>query len=197
MTVDQLNHILARELHRVPHADEGIYRWEWSEGLYWPSYATGGRVEKISPGGLVYFEPEYRRDRMSENLRDQWVVTKWCAPETLDQWHVNFPGADYPALGYRINTDWYNKPGIAPSLDDTNCLIWAIRHQGDKSMGQLRNEMDAEMERGEDARQRVVEDQVEDAFGAYLNPKPGSRGNHVSMPYTETDRKEALMKGVN
>lgn len=195
MNVDQLNHILARELHRTPHDGTGIYQWEWSEDLFWPSYATGGRVEKVSEGGIVYFEKEYRRDRMSAKLRDQWVITKWCAPETLEHWEVNFPGAPYPGQGYRINTDWYNKPGVYPGLEDTNRFIWAIRKQGDKSPQVLRSEMEAEMERGEASRQRTVEDAVENEFGAFLNPKPGTRSGHVSMPYTALERKDAVSHG--
>lgn len=193
MTVPELNEILSRELHRNPYG-AGIYAWEWSEDLYWPSYATGGRVEKRSPGGIVYFEKEYRRDRMTSKLRNQWVVTKWCAPETLGHWQVNFPGADYPHKGYRINTDWYNKPGIMPSHEDTIRLIWAIRKQTGMSATELNNEQDAERERGQKERDSVVEDEIRDSFTAFLND-PGKRSGHVSLPYSKQEREEALPHG--
>lgn len=195
MTVPELNEILAREFHRTPRGDQGIYAWEWSEDLFWPAYATGGQVEKTTPSGIVYFEKEYRRDRMSHKLRDQWVVTKWCAPETLTRWQSQFPGAAYPAEGYRINTDWYNPQGVAPSEKDTTCLIWAIRKQSDLSVGQLREAMEAEHDRGEKSRDSALGDEIRESFPAFLNPKPGARNAHVSMPYTETERKESLPHG--
>lgn len=203
MTVPQLNEILARELHRAPGSSDGIYKWEWSEDLFWPSYATGRMVPKrievpLIGGGVDHTEiivPEYRRDRMSHKLRDQWVITKWCAPETLDRWEQNFPGAPYPADGFRINTDWYNPPGVLPSEEDTIRLIWALRNQSDKNRAQLTNEMEEESAKNQRAIENEVEDEINDSFGAFLNPKPGSRSGHVSMPYTEIDRKEALPHG--
>jgi hypothetical protein len=143
---------------------------------------------------LIYFEKEYRRDRMSHKLRDQWVVTKWVAPDSLPYWQANFPGADYPARGYRINTDWYNKPGVMPGHEDTIRLIWAIRKQGDKSTQQILNEMEQETERNEKAKENLIGDEIRDSFSAFLN-EPGKRSGHVSMPYAKHEREEVLPNG--
>src|SRR5690242_1631804 len=122
MTIKQLNDLLARELGRVRMTDEGIYKWEWSDDLFWPAYRTGKSIEKRTPSGIVYFEPEYRRDRMT-NKKAVWIVTKWMPPESFSDWDRNFPGADYPANGYRVQTDWVNPPGVLPGLADTEDLI--------------------------------------------------------------------------
>lgn len=181
MNIQQLNEFLGAELGRVPGGSEPLFKWEWSEDLFWPSYATGGRVEKQSPGGIVYFEKEYRRDRMSHKLRKQWVVTKWCRPEELSQWKENFPGADYPANGYRINTDWYNPPGKQPTFEDTRCLVWAIRKQFGMTAGQLADDVQAEQDHRDKAVENEVLDEIREDFTAFMNPYPGKRGGSISF----------------
>lgn len=196
MTVRELNEILGRELGRNPYG-EPIYEWAFSEDLFWPAYATGGTTTKdveatIIGGGTEIVPmtiPEYKRDRMTHNLRHQWCVTKWFPPEELPEWNSRFPGADYPARGYRIHTNWYNAPNVLPTQEDTNCLVWAVRKQLGMNYVDLYNEMDAEMAKAEKAREAEVNDEVRDAFTAYLNLTPGKRGGSISMPLTAQDRR--------
>lgn len=200
MTFPELNKLLGQELGTNPRG-EPIYKWEWSEDLFWPAYATGRSTVREIPGSsLVAPEPEYRRDRQTHNLHDQWVITKWISPEQLVthwRWPEVFPGAGVPVDGYRLKTDWYNKPGVEPTTDDTRCFIWAVRKQAPAgynpanpdahgvSEGQrLEREMNAEVDEREASLQREIEDEVRDQFGAFLNPAPGKRGNFVSFPST-------------
>jgi hypothetical protein len=206
MTITELNTLLGQELGLNPRG-EPIFKWEWSEDLFWPAYATGQMTVRPIPGSvLVAPQPEYIRDRQAHNLKDQWVITKWISPQQLVnhwRWHEKFPGAGVPSEGYRLKTDWYNKPGVQPTLDDTRCCIWALRKQmptgynpanpdahGISEGQRLRREMEEEMDQRDASVQREINDEVLDSFGAFLNPAPGKRGNFVSFPSTSKDMKE-------
>lgn len=179
MKTADLNEYLGRELGRNPYS-EPIFRWDWSEDLYWPSYATGKSIEVTSPEGFVYFQPEYAKDRMSHKLHHQWVITKWYPPEDLENWQTNFPGAPYPARGYRIHTDWANKPNCAPTLVDTEILVKQIRQQRSMSFTDRHADMEAQDLRKEASIQREISDQIRDCIPAALNPFPGKRGGEVA-----------------
>lgn len=180
MKVSKLNALLGRELGTNPYG-EPVFRWDWSEDLWWPSFWTGRYIEKQSPGGLYYSEREYKKQRMSLKLKNQWVITRWLAPEALQDWQQNFPGADYPSRGYRIHTDWANKPFHSPTLQDTEILIGLLREQMSGMSAKARYaDMEREMDREEEKRQRTLEDAIENEFTAGLNPYPGKRGAFVS-----------------
>lgn len=188
MTIPKLNQLLARELGRVRLSDDGLYKWEWSEDLFWPAYMTGKMVEKRTPGGIVFFEKEYRRDKQSHKLNKQWVITKWFAPEELKDWQMRFPGADYPADGYRIFSDWVNPPGMLPTEADTRDCIKCVREVRSMNFTERLNDMQAEADRIEKSKDSEVRSMVRNEFTAFLNEKPGARGNSVSMPWTKQDR---------
>ncbi len=44
-TVAKLNDLLARALGRNPYG-EGMFRWEWSEDLFWPEFPTGRTLSR-------------------------------------------------------------------------------------------------------------------------------------------------------
>lgn len=186
MTVTQLNKLLARELGYVRLTDEGVYKWEWSDDLYWPAYRTGRKIEKTSPGGIFYFEAEYKRDRMT-NKRAVWIVTKWMPPETFTDWDRNFPGAAYPADGYRVHTAYLASRGL-PSLAETEDLIAQVKESGEMSFSARLADMQDDLDKQEKRKEGPVKDQIRDSFTAFLNEAPGKRGNSVSMPYTKFDR---------
>lgn len=96
--IDKLNAVLGRELGYAPD-NEPIYRFEWTEDLFWPLYKTGRMIaettthevpilgtEETEVVGEKKIVPEYCRSRMTHKYRDQWVVTAWLPPEGLAQW---------------------------------------------------------------------------------------------------------------
>jgi len=108
-SVKALNDLLAQEMGRNIYG-EPIFRWEWSETLFWPATATGRLVDTPVTGYLIgggidkimVPKPEYKRSRMCINHRNQWVVTKWLNPAelvglVLDYRHGDMPREiDYP-----------------------------------------------------------------------------------------------------
>ena len=185
MTVPELNKILARELGINPFGGN-IYRWAFSEELFWPAIFTGRRIEKRTPSGVIYMEREYTRGRMT-NKRNVWIVVKWFAPDALTDWQVNFPGAPYPARGAEIHTDWVNKPGVLPSYEDTQVLIWALRHQLETDFVTANNMFEDAQAKERAAKKQEIMDEVRDDFTAFLNVEPGSRGGAVSFPSVQKD----------
>lgn len=190
--VDSLNKLLAEELGTYSGGSrDGRFKWQWSEDLFWPAYATGKNVEKVSPGGIVYFEKEYRKDRMSDKLWNQWVVTKWYPPEELSRWKETFPGADYPRNGYYINTNACLDPFRVPTIDDTWHFIKCIRDQTSMDFLSRLRDMERVEEKIETSEHAEVIDEVADYVPAFFNPNPGKRGGHVSVPSLQ---KEMLIK---
>ncbi len=184
--VDKLNEYIRQELGSNPYG-AGMYCWEFSNDLMWPAFATGNMVEKATPSGLVFMDREYVQARQTEK-QDCWIVTKWCAPEELPDWQKTFPGAAYPARGYRIPTDWYNAAGVLPRYSDTQKLIWCLREQAKLTKFQLGRELQEEMDERDQARDAAVDTEVEDYVPAFVNATPGKRGGYVSVPGTKQDR---------
>lgn len=159
--------------------------------------------------------PEYRRDRQMRQ-RNVWVMTKWLDPEALIWgwigrhggeavptehpshsrleaiWNEHFPGADFPSNGWRVPTDATlpRSPGgiREPNLADTRYFIACVKEQTrlgfDERLKDMLNSEDAIKA----AKTKTIEDEIRDAFPAFLNPKPGSRSTFVSFPWTRKDR---------
>lgn len=181
MKISKLNALLGRELGVTPYGDP-VFKWEWSEDLFWPAYATGGMSEQVSPSGIVLMVREYKRDRMSHKLDHQWVITHWFPVEVLYQWNENFPGADYPSRGYRIHTDFSMRRDQLPDLAQTEWLIGQIKHQRSQTFTEATNEFEAARDRADKARESAMRAEIRDSFTALLNPIPGKRGGSVSFP---------------
>lgn len=215
----QLNELLGQELGRTPTGDS-IYQWEWSENLFWPSFATGrttiaskvmnvpilgGGTEEVRIEEVV---PEYTRERQVR-LRDTWYLTKWLPAVALiwgwvgghgheahdrepedevlrELWESRFPGADFPARGWRIPTDaWLPRspddPRV-PTLADTRFFISQVKRQAEQKFDQaLAGWMEAD-DAANAAQRRVIEDEVRDAFPAFLNPTPGRKTSGGDWP---------------
>lgn len=197
--IAKLNALLASELGTNPYG-AGIFSWEWSNELFWPPSPTGNRIPKVVQIPIIgtdrfeeahAMEPEMKAMPMTLKYRDSWLITKWLAPEQLQDWDRRFPGAPYPARGYRIHTDWVDKPHQLPTLHDTELFIIQAKEQmgGMTAAARLRD-MEEERDKREAANQRMTEDCIEDSFTAFLNPFPGKRGHFVSFP--EVKPKEIL-----
>lgn len=156
--VIELNNLLGSELGRNIYG-EPLFRWDWSEDLFWPQTKTGRIVTKtvevpIIGGGTEKTEipvHEYQRVRQSWKLKNQWLITRWLAPAQLaglvkgfyigeadplfseevvrEHWDRLFPDSEYPARGLHFMTDWRNKPNMLPTRRDTDLLIHQIREQ--------------------------------------------------------------------
>lgn len=185
--IQKLNEWIGQELGITPYGDP-LYKWEWSNDVMWPAFATGKFKQHSTEGGLLVMANEYVQLPQTDK-RDCWMVTKWFGPDDLPDWESQFPGAPYPSRGFRIFTDWYNDPGKNPSFEDTQKLIWALRSQRDMTQKELEADMEAEMSKKERAESSIADDAIEDCIPAFVNPTPGKRGGDVSIPYTNFDRK--------
>lgn len=174
--IERLNDLLGSELGRNPYG-EPIFRWQYSEDLFWP---TKKSTEYKKVGSLWVPVAVMVKTRMTKRLR-QWVLTLWVPPEDLPQWENLFPGAPYPARGFHITTNADIPEGDEPNLQDTERLIGGLRYQASgRPPGQVyRDFIEAEIE-DEVSREKVIRDAVRDSFTAFLNPKPGARGGDTS-----------------
>jgi hypothetical protein len=187
-TIKRLNSLLARELGRVPHDfEQGVYAWEWSNDLYWPSVPTGRIVPRKTESGIVAMCTEYVRAPLT-NKRDRWILTKWCKPEELTDWQKIFPGAPYPAQGYRVHTNVYMEVGEEPTTTITEGLIYDIKRQLSMTASEMTEEMTAEQDKRDRDATESQKDEVEELIPAFLNHEPGNRGNRVSLPVTKQDK---------
>jgi len=200
--VAKFNELLGRELGRNPQS-EPIFQWAWSEDLFWPQFRTGRMVTKRVPAKLLdsgeteWIEmvvPEYARVKLSDKLKNQWVVTKWFPPEELPMWQHNFPMADYPANGYRIHTNASLDPFQVPTLADTEHFIHCIREQRSMSLENRIIDMQREADYIEKEKDRVIRDEVRDLMPAFANYQPGKRGGYVSLPATKRELAHGKLK---
>lgn len=132
--------------------------------------------------------PEYKVEKMCPKLDHQWVIVLWYAPEELAHWQSRFPGATYPARGYRINTNASlpSHPGgpREPNIRDTERFIELLREQRSMSHHDRVVDMLAEDDKQKAAIQKEIEDEIANEFTAFMNPDPGKRGGFVSFPST-------------
>lgn len=135
--------------------------------------------------------PEYKVEKMCPKLDHQWVIALWYAPEELAHWESRFPGAAYPARGYRINTNAAlpSYPGgpREPNIRDTERFIELLREQRSMSHHDRVVDMLAEDDRQKAAVQAEIEDEIGNEFNAFMNPEPGKRGGFVSFPSTNKE----------
>lgn len=231
--IRQLNEYLGRELGRRPNGSP-IFRWEWSENLFWPAFATGrttqvqkvvdlpligGGAERVNVTEVV---PEYRRERQVRQS-DTWYVTKWLSAEHLifgwfgghqaqltdgdfekfesrrpdetilrEMWQSRFPGADFPANGWRVptNASLPRSPGEPrePNWADTRHFVVQVKHQASQNFDQAMREWEAADDAKNAAQEALIGEECRDMFTAFLNPNPGKRGGFVSFPWSRQDR---------
>ncbi len=202
MTIPELNELLRRSLGSNPYG-EGLFKWEYSEDLYWPTVQAGkydvtehkgpvrdakGRFQKRTSISVV--TPVCKKERMCTKYFRQWVITRWLPPERLHTWTAVMPGTPFPARGYRVHINGTQiPPDDVPNLRDTERFIENIREARSISIEALTELMEEEWERREKESENRLTDQIEDAFTAFLNV-PGSRGYHVSFPSVEKKEKK-------
>lgn len=173
-------------------------------------------------------ETEYKSSRQYRRI-DTWVICKWLTPwelilgpgrgymnikhgqqqsadrepsqeSVIAAWNRQFPGAPFPARGWRVPTDAYlpNKDDenfaaspfghTTPHLQDTEHFIRQIRFQTSRPFAEVEQDMIAQNVAAEKRIDTQFMDDCRDAFPAFLNPKAGSRGSFVSFPWTKADR---------
>lgn len=185
------NKQLARALGYAKIGDEGLFQWDWSEDLTWPAYATGNKVSKSikvpligssEPVDAQVLVPEYKKDRMCQKYKNQWLITKWCAPESLSEWEKNFPGAAYPSRGFRIMTNAVLDPFVSPTQADTDHFIQCIKEQQSMTYNERLADMERDQAYKENAQRQRAYDEIGDMVPAFCNGTPGKRGGSVSMP---------------
>lgn len=199
--IDRLNNILAQELGRTP-SGEPIFKFEWTEDLFWPLYRTGRMIQEkvthevpIIGGGTDMLEeikvvPEYTRSRMTHTYTDQWIITSWIPEEGLTQWAQNFAGCDFPSQGYRVCTNYVVPQGDRPSIDDVRHFCAGVRFNRSHSQVGLTQKLNDEYDKlhpmpvtnpEEYNRNSEVGAAIAENFNAFMNPEPGKRGGSVSI----------------
>lgn len=111
-TVAQLNKLLERELGTNPYG-EAIFRWEFSEDLYWPEFATGRMVEKpvkipIIGGSVECEECRGKGEKLVWDDDESWY--EQCTK--CDKGRIY--GTEMTAS---ISVPEYRKEKMAPNLD--------------------------------------------------------------------------------
>lgn len=179
-------------------------------------------------------EREYKSDRQCRR-HNTWYACKWLTPWELitgpgrgfmnlkhgeqqsserapsheavaSAWRNQFPGAAFPAKGWRIPTDAYLPNGptdenwdhspfahTTPHRQDTEHFIREVKFQTSRPFAEVERDM---LDKEDAAARRVNLEFAEvcrDAFPALLNPAPGTRGRasgggFVSFPWTKADR---------
>ncbi len=171
-----------------------------------PVLDGSGRTESIR---LSTLKPEYKADR--QTLRaSTWFITKWLSAEDLihggtqghgrgylggvgpsqetllSLWEKQFPGADFPHRGWRIPTDAFlprspEDPSV-PNEPDTLHFIRCVKEQTSMSQEARLADMLAQEDWKSAQVDSRIGDEIRDSFPAFLNPKPGAKGNFVSFP---------------
>lgn len=184
----------------------------------------GGGVEKAT---LVDVVPEYARERQLRRS-NVWVVCKWLTPWELitgplrgswkhgdqmqmpdgslptherqvEMWNSLFPGAEFPARGWRIPTDAYlpsnphdpnygRTAGHEPNWADTKHFVMRVKAQTSESFDTVLNDMMAKLKERDEGVPGAMMDEIRDGFNAFLNPNPGKRGGFISFPWSKKDR---------
>lgn len=190
--IDKLNYLLGVALGFTPYGDEPIYRWTWTEDLFWPATPTGRFVESKTESGLYVMRPEYVQRRMTERYKNQWIISRWFPPEGVTAleahmlglpeqtifatWERDFPGSPIPARGYRIHINNTEIPeGDVPNLTDTERAIQIFNQARSRTARQLMRDDAEAAEKEHIALKNQDADFVADCFTAGLKPKPGSR----------------------
>ena len=220
--IQMLNDLLGDRMGWTPNSSDStsntsggrqpIFRWDWSEDLFWPAFKTGHMVNRRVPAmllgesgnvetdaffapapedpGVTYVNmlvPEYARVKLSNRLKNQWVATKWFPPEELPQWERNFPQAPYPKDGYRIHTNACLPPFQEPTLLDTEDLIKCLREQRSMTFADRLIDMERDRDQREKSKHGAVLDEIDDLIPAYGNYAPGKRGHFISFPSTQKE----------
>ncbi len=198
MTVKQLNKRLGEALGWSPYDNEPIFAWVFSEELLWPATPTGRMIQRrvevpliLTPDteSVPLYAPEYVAKKQCAKLDHQWLIAKWCAPDALPMWQQNFPGAHYPARGYRIHTNADLAPHCVPTLEDTEAFIAIINEQRSMSFNERLLDMETDLDKKDKSVKNEIYDEVRDLVPAFANYQPGKKGGYVSLPYTEREKK--------
>lgn len=178
---------------------------------------------------MQHAEPEYERGRQTRKV-DTWVICKWLTPWELilgpgrghkhvihgDQqfsdkepeskavlatWNRLFPGASFPARGWRVPTDaylpatpddenWANSPfgHTTPHLQDTEHFIRKVKYQNSRAFEAVLQDMLSKEDAKNEREQLAIGEECRDLFPAFLNPNIGKRGGFVSFPWSKKDR---------
>ncbi len=176
-----LNNLLGAELG-FNFLSEPIYRWKWSENWFHTYLST--EMEPVTkPSGLVVYERKAKTRRMCLQQHEQWVLAKWCPPHSESDWAARFGDKlPYPSRGYLAPTNVVLEPGVLPDTAVTLQVIGLIRKERQNTMADYINRAEEAIDRREKRKKSRLDDAIRDCFTAFANPKPGARGNHVSLP---------------
>ena len=175
-----------------------------------PLLGGGGKTEEYE---IIELVPEYRRDRQTRE--DKWVISKWLGPEELilggalglgrgwtpgtkpsheklaEAWDARFKGADFPSRGWPVPTSATlprSPDGTwAPNLADTEWFISCIRQQTAPTAQDHVLGIESAMDKQDKISSNQIGEEAREMWPAFLNIKPGARGNDISVPFTKFD----------
>jgi hypothetical protein len=177
MTTSQLSHLnnrLARDLGRTPYGDPQM-KWVHSDHLQHPMRVPGYDFVP-TPGGLVQAAPKYELRPMNPTLDHQWVICRWEAPISEQEWRDAFGyQMEWPSHGDYYPTNVALPQGVEPNDTWTDRVIEAERERRSKSLADHANAIQRGMERNERSVRSRRNDIIEDAIPAFGNV-PGTKG---------------------
>lgn len=180
-TISRLNDVLGRELGRNQYG-ESKYRWVHSES---PELLHPMRVEgydyKANEQGLIVAAPKYQLRKKCLLLNDQWVICRWVAPTSEDEWRRLYGySLEWPSRGELAPTNVDMAPGMVPTEADNARAIFCIRQMLDTRVAaQMAALKDAEAKK-ETKRKQDDYDRIREELTTY-DHVPGMKGA-VSYP---------------
>lgn len=192
----KLNDRLRLTLGSTPFG-EPIYKWAWTEDLYWPSMPTGQYEEIKTDSGLFLMKSVSTRKRMTDRYVEQWIIVRWCpidgftesectklgiSNHQLPVWSRDFPGAPIPSRGgyyyHLANTEIPR--GDMPTDSDTDRFIGFIKIQLAQDGNEHLYEWSKAKERQTRSSRAEFAAEIADSFTAYLK-EPGKVDGEVSF----------------
>jgi hypothetical protein len=185
----ELNELLGAELGRSV-LGTGLYAWHFSEGWFhtYLSEKPEDREAVLLPSGVYSWERKKKVRKMCPELHDQWVLAKWFAPGSAEEWSKHFgTRLPFPSRGYWIPTNVVLEPGVFPDMAVTQLVIGMIRRERENKYADYMNKTESAIDKADRDHLNRGIDAIQDAFTAFANPKPGARGGHVRMPIRDSE----------
>lgn len=187
--IDRLNRRLGEALGTIGGTPR--FAWKWAPDLFYfvrdhvgQSFVRYTWADRL---GKVWLLAERRG---CPTMFDPSIGT---LPITKEMWWHAFHGAlPYPdADCYSAFAETAFQPGLVPDAEDTQKVIASLRRQMEMTYADHMREINAGLEQDRLNHQKDFFARVEEDFPSFWKNgqghEPGTRGAHVSLPYTAQD----------
>lgn len=188
--INRLNDLLGSDLGRNPFG-EPLYVWRFSDDwlhqyLSQTDFTWNDKPVEGSSAMLAVCEPVVKERKMCPTLQNQWVLAKWCDAGPEDAWRKQFGNKlPWPRRGYHAPTNVHLDPGEFPDVAVTLEVIGKIRADRKRTFADFVNDSQDAVDHNDRADSNLIDDVIRNEMTAFYNPRPGARGNFVSLPTVE------------